>query len=352
MRLYLPQDKCDRVVRKCSEAVLRPHMSVRKLAELIGTLISAVPATKYGLLYTKQLEQEKAAALEKSGNWNETLILSEDAILDLNWWISNIPGSFSCLHQPDPDCIITTDASPTGWGAWIEASDIKTYGFWSGASRDFHINVKELWAIFYGVKSLVHSEKIHLLIRTDSSTALAYVNKFGGCRSTGAHDVAKKLWQWAESREIILSANYINTKDNFIADKLSRMPETFGMPEIDLFASHNTTQCSRFYSFKPDPSGEGVDAFAFRWTDNFFAFPPFNLVARVINKIRRDKCKGILVVPDWKTQPWYPLFKRFAVTPILRMSPNKNLLFNPSCREEKQVNSKLAVLVAVLSGRS
>lgn len=214
------------------------------------------------------------------------------------------------------------------------------------------VNVKELWAIFYGVKSLVHSEKIHVLIRTDSSTALAYVNKFGGCRSTGAHDVAKKLWQWAESREIILSANYINTKDNFIADKLSRMPETFGMPEIDLFASHNTTQCSRFYSFKPDPSGEGVDAFAFRWTDNFFAFPPFNLVARVINKIRRDKCKGILVVPDWKTQPWYPLFKRFAVTPILRMSPNKNLLFNPSCREEKQVNSKLAVLVAVLSGRS
>ncbi|OXA46451.1 hypothetical protein Fcan01_18846 [Folsomia candida] len=265
MTLSLPEEKCNRVISKCDKTVNSSQITIRELAELIGTLIAAAPATKYG----------------KVG-------LSLEAKSDLN-------------------------ASPTGWGAWIEADGKEIHGHWSGEFLDYHINVLEIWAVFLGFRFLIKTRGIHILVRTDSSTVMEYINKFGGCRSTGAHDVAKKLWRWAESHDFTIAANYINTKDNYVADKLSRKQNDssdfmlstfyfdricreFGVPEIDLFASHGTTQCKRFYSYKPDPTSEGIDAFSFTWVEHFYAFPPFNLVNRVINKIIEDKSEGIVVL--------------------------------------------------------
>ncbi|OXA56602.1 Enzymatic polyprotein [Folsomia candida] len=290
MTLSLPEEKCNRVISKCDKTVNSSQITIRELAELIGTLIAAAPATKYG-----------------------KVSLSVEAKSDLSWWILNAGKFYNNLHKPKPQCIITTDASPTGWGAWIEADGKEIHGHWSGEFLDYHINVLEIWAVFLGLRFLIKTRGIHILVRTDSSTAMAYINKFGGCRSTGVHDVAKKLWRWAESHDITIAANYINTKDNYVADKLSRKQNDssdfmlstfyfdricreFGVPEIDLFASHGTTQCKRFYSYKPDPTSEGIDAFSFTWVEHFYAFPPFNLVNRVINKIIEDKSEGIVVL--------------------------------------------------------
>jgi len=76
----------------------------------------------------------------------------------------------------------------------------------------------------------------------------------------------------------------------------------------DNFASHVTTQCQQFYSWFPDPLATGVDAFTFNWSDFFYAFPPFNLISRVLRKIVEDNASGVVVVPIWPAQPWYPLF--------------------------------------------
>ncbi|KAL6723792.1 hypothetical protein Aduo_018760 [Ancylostoma duodenale] len=59
----------------------------------------------------------------------------------------------------------------------------------------------------------------------------------------------------------------------------------WGVPEIDLFASRASRKCRRFYSFLPDPGACAVDAFAQDWSGIFgYAFPPFNMVGRVIRK--------------------------------------------------------------------
>ncbi|OXA56621.1 Polyprotein P3 [Folsomia candida] len=319
MTLSLPEEKCNRVISKCDKTVNSSQITIRELAELIGTLIAAAPATKYG-----------------------KVSLSVEAKSDLSWWILNAGKFYNNLHKPKPQCIITTDASPTGWGAWIEADGKEIHGHWSGEFLDYHINVLEIWAVFLGLRFLI--------------------------KTRGIHTFAKKLWRWAESHDITIAANYINTKDNYVADKLSRKQNDssdfmlstfyfdricreFGVPEIDLLVSHGTTQCKRFYSYKPDPTSEGIDAFSFTWVEHFYAFPPFNLVNRVINKIIEDKSEGIVVVPEWKSQPWFPLFNRLAVTPVLKLGPNKNLLFNPSYRELHPLNPKLSLMAAILSGK-
>ncbi len=47
-----------------------------------------------------------------------------------------------------------------------------------------HINELELLALFYGLKSFITIKNINILCRVDNSTAIAYINRFGGCRST------------------------------------------------------------------------------------------------------------------------------------------------------------------------
>nr|CAH7717737.1 unnamed protein product [Callosobruchus chinensis] len=60
----------------------------------------------------------------------------------------------------------------------------------------------------------------------------------------------------------------------------------------------------------------------------FYAFPPFCLVAKVLDKISNDKATGIVIVPNWPTQPWYPLFKKLLISNPIVLEPMKNLLLH------------------------
>lgn len=61
-----------------------------------------------------------------------------------------------------------------------------------------------------------------------------------------------------------------------------------------------------------DPDAYKVDAFTLNWsTLNFYAFPPFSVVSRMLQKIIDDKAEGIVVVPFWISQPWYPFLKPY-----------------------------------------
>ncbi len=119
-----------------------------------------------------------------------------------------------------------------------------------------------------------------------------------------------------------------------------------------MFASHITSKCVRFYSYQPDPYSAGVDAFSFRWVDGAYAFPPFNMITKTINKIINDKCNVIVVAPLWKSQPWFPMYMKIAVTEILTLGPNKTLMFDPYREKYLYLSPKLTLMVAVLSGRS
>lgn len=122
------------------------------------------------------------------------------------------------------------------------------------------------------------------------------------------------------------------------------------MPDIDLFATNINNKCERYVSWHPDPYCFAVDAFSLCWTDfYFYAFPPFSLVLRSLNKIIADKAEGILVVPKWDGQPWYPLFNKLLVQDPLVLESHNNLL--NSLSSQRSLPDRISLVVGRLSGK-
>lgn len=182
------------------------------------------------------------------------------------------------------------------------------------------------------------------------------------------HDLAKQIWQWSEQRNLWIFASYINTNDNWRADLESRIlqPETewsladyaflqiqekLGIPQVDLFASKNNWKCEKYVSWLKDPDAFACDAFTLYWKNiHFYAFPPFAIVLRVLQKILTDKAEGILVVPYWPCQPWFPLFKKLSYGHSVLFEPDPKLLFCPFRKMQHPLAANLTLVASRVSG--
>lgn len=368
LSISLPIDKRNNIAQMVDKFTRLPRCTIRELAQLIGVLIAACPAVKYGYLYTKILEREKFLALQKFNNNYEAKISPSNVILqDLLWWRSNILTVNNSMRVLSYSKEIFTDASRTGWGA--VCNGIKVNGRWKAAESEHHINYLELLAAFLGLKSFVKEDDEHsaILLRVDNTTAICYINRLGGIQFPHLNELTRSIWQWCEKRNISLFASYINTKEN-CADAESRKvnPDTewelsnnafrlikqnFGCPEIDLFASRSNTKCDLFVSWRPEPDAYTVDAFTINWHSIFFyAFPPFSLVLKCLRKIIDDEATGIFVFPHWPSQPWFPLLQTLLDSHILYLNPNKFLL-QSHFRHHHPLHKKLTLGAARLCGR-
>ena len=80
--------------------------------------------------------------------------------------------------------------------------------------------------------------------------------------------------------------------------------QALGAPSIDLFASRLNFQTKPYIAWHPDPGAFAFDAFSVDWGQHhFYAFPPFNLIDSVLQEVKADQASGILIVPQWTTQP-------------------------------------------------
>lgn len=88
-----------------------------------------------------------------------------------------------------------------------------------------------------------------------------------------------------------------------------KIVSSFGLPDIDLVASKANRKCRKYIIWLEDRECVGVDALRVDWKIfYFYAFHPFPLILRVLQKIIRDRVRGIVVLPPWSSQQWYPLF--------------------------------------------
>ena len=125
-------------------------------------------------------------------------------------------------------------------------------------------------------------------------------------------------------------------------------------PEIDLFASRINYQFPKYVSYRPDPRAIAVDAFTIPWTKlNYYAFPSFSVIPMVLNKIKMEQATGIVVLPNWPTQLWYPIAIRILKQDPIHLKPNRDLLHLPSLPEKLHpLSNKLNLMVCLLSGEN
>ena len=63
---------------------------------------------------------------------------------------------------------------------------------------------------------------VHVRLKLDNSTVVAYINKMGGIKSPSLNSLSRTLCKWCTERNIIISAQHIPGKDNLVADSLPR----------------------------------------------------------------------------------------------------------------------------------
>ena len=98
---------------------------------------------------------------------------------ELLWWVENLRlNNERSIRQKDPNLVIQTDASKSGWGVFC--NEVSTGGKWS-EKENLHINVLEVIAAKFAILTFTKGQSniaIHLQI--DSKTALSYLLKMEG----------------------------------------------------------------------------------------------------------------------------------------------------------------------------
>ena len=128
---------------------------------------------------------------------------------DLLWW--SAPDTLQVgvpTHPLQWELQVVTDSSTTGWGAHY--LDEVVSGEWSPLEARLHINNLELLAVY---KALLHweglvSDKVVLVV-TDNTTVMSYINKQGGTRSHSLARTATEMLVYFYSRGVEIRAKHI-----------------------------------------------------------------------------------------------------------------------------------------------
>ncbi len=297
---------------------MRKKISIRRVARVIGLLVSVFPAVRYGRLHYRILEREKIRILAESHDFDKKCRWPVSIIQDLIWWKKSEIGWQCSFQTPIPTSTLITDASLEGWGVIWDGQE--WFGPWDSDGED-RIDELELLAILYAVQCWPEHvpEGSTIQLWCDNQVAVSYIRNMGG-RINRLDRVAREIWQEVESRNSFMLVSYVNTKEN-PADALTRgvsnkrqfldcevqlNPVVFAsfreqgpfQPEVDWFASCSNAQLPRYFSWTVDPAAEGVDAFSFDWSVCVgYIYPPFVLMPRISGRSTRTRQQFYSFIP-------------------------------------------------------
>ena len=146
--------------------------------------------------------------------WTETISAH------LDWWQN--PANMmrgADLHPKDHSIQLFTE----GWGTHLDQSSTK--GLWADQEKRLHIYVLELKAVSLALRSFKDQcQNQTVLVATDNSTVVTYINKQGGTHSA---EMCALLWQimtWCHHYHITLKARHIPGCLNVMADQSAVKP--------------------------------------------------------------------------------------------------------------------------------
>jgi hypothetical protein len=265
----------------------------------------------------------------------------------LDWW--SLPENVFKGQSLGPFLqhrTLFTDASMTHWGAHSDAFQVS--GAWSNQEKLLSINQLEMKAVTLALQhSSWHDQRI--LVASDNTTVVAYLNNQGGTRSMMMLDLTWELFEVALSRRLLLRARHIPGRLNRLADLLSRSGQVvntewtlspaiaktlwsvWGRPSIDLMATHLNTQLPTFVSPFPHDLAFAVDAMSLSWDRmEAYIFPPWAMILDVLNKLLLHvDCVMTLIVPRWPNRSWFPLLLSCLCEAPLRLPLRDDLLSQP-----------------------
>ncbi|XP_013878914.1 uncharacterized protein LOC106528317 [Austrofundulus limnaeus] len=329
-------------------AHVRPRTSVTALTimRLLGMMTAAHAVVPLGLLHTRPLQRcFSRLKIDPIRHKRRIVSIPSSVEADLSHWrkphtlSAGVPLSRATHHVP-----VFTNTSLSGWGGTCLSQTVGDH--WS-AHPVPHINVLELLTVWKVLVHLIHLVRDqHVLVHMDNKAAAASINRLGGVRSRLLLDTARELLLWAHTHLRSIRAVYFLGVLNKGADIMSRggpqdgdwplhktiitqIWDRFGKAEVDLFASRENTQCDLWFSLSSqDNPPLGVDAFAHRpWPNKLlYAFPPVPLIPRLLDRIRADRRRAILIALERTEAHWFPVLQSLLSGLPLQLPWQENTL--------------------------
>jgi len=308
----------------------------RAMAALAGHLLDAaksntqlhgLPAQLMKHAAKGVLHNKKLSGWNKHKCWNTPVQKSPEitallkAILQAVQTPVPVPFRATCKET----FLLTTDASNEGWGASLQMAGREIASCaqaWTAQEKRSHITTKEALASARGAQYLHHHlpNGCELTIKSDS-TPVTWCWRKGSTVLNLNEPIRQELIQ-LHKQKVFVQAEHIAGTDNVRADWLSRHtdPKSYELlpriyhnvcrklqvqPEVDLFANRHNTKCKRFASWRTDPLSLG-NAWDLNW-GHWLAWinPPWEMIPRALEKIKRDRATALLCVPVWESQPWW-----------------------------------------------
>lgn len=321
--ISVPEEKVKDLKELCKKTKSGP-VKLRFLNKILGTIENFRIGFTYAALYYRGIQKDVASYISLNYDWDHCINLSDPAVKDIDWWLSCplclMPKS---LEPFLPNVILYTDSSETGWGG-VTSDDIEAYGFWSEEESLLHINILETKTVLLTLKSLFRNiNNTSVLIRSDSTTTVSYLNNLGGVKNTIISNLIKEIYDFCILKSLRIQASHLSGRLNSRADSLSRRSrdhcysiplkifkqicKIFSIsPLVDLFASRLNNKLPNYFSEGPDPYASDFDAFMIPWPHSIYAFPPIHLVQKVISRFLELNIEfGILISPFWPSQPYF-----------------------------------------------
>ena len=197
-------------------------LTARCLMSLIGLLASTEKMFPEGCLHMRPFQFHLKEHWRYRQSLDSLLLWTETISAHLDWWQN--PANMmrgADLHPKDHSIQLFTDASNEGWGAHLDQTSTKS--LLSDREKRLHINVLELKAVSLALQSFKDQcQNQTVLVATDNSTAVAYINKQGGTHSAEMCTLLWKIMTWCHHYQITLKARHIPGCLNVMADLLSR----------------------------------------------------------------------------------------------------------------------------------
>ena len=225
-RVRLTPDRWQSLQDKILEILSLRACPVRQFMSLIGLLTATEKQVHLGRLHMRPIQWHLKNSWRIPESLEKVIPIPISLHPHLQWWLNEdnvLTGQ--PLHPIKHALQIFTDASKEGWGAHLNERTAR--GSWSLPESKLHINYLELKAVFLALKEFqdLCTDQI-VLVATDNTTVVSYINKEGGMRSGPLCALLWRILAWCTRKQVTLKARHIPGQLNVIAGKLSRFRQS------------------------------------------------------------------------------------------------------------------------------
>jgi hypothetical protein len=293
-------------------------LKVKDIQVLTGRLMSLKLALDGVAVWTRGLYQDVTKAMKVCNQHipsGYTILLSDEAIYDLHFWINRIGKQNGMPIRDDTTeakVTIHSDASDLGWGATIDEGDthIQFDGELPHALLDDSgsSTAREIRGLMLGMEAMIqHIEGKRVRIYMDSFPAIRNFINGGGSKPVLC-SLVREFWIWCRKYHIIPLYTWKAREENTEADELSKI----AAGSIPL--RPNVEETIRRWLIKNGEPGMHIN----EYLQTTVRAPKFDMIEKRLTEMIRSRRPGCIILPRWHGIIWRAeLIRHTKVTLVL-----------------------------------